>query len=186
MPSPPTGAAEVGRVTDLEAAASLVEKARESGKRIVLANGHFDLLHVGHVRYLLGAAELGDFLIVAVNGDASTRRRKGPGRPILPAPERAELVAGIEGVDLVIVFEEDDVRALLDRLRPDVHCKGTDYTEESVPERDVMRRIGGETRIVGDPKDHSTRDFIARVLERFAPSEGAEEGKKKKEGHPEG
>jgi rfaE bifunctional protein nucleotidyltransferase chain/domain len=176
----------VGRVVDLETAASLVRQAREDGKRVVLTNGHFDLLHVGHVRYLQEARELGDFLVVAVNGDESTRRRKGPGRPILPASERAELVAGIEGVDLVIVFEEDDVEALLDRLRPDVHCKGTDYTEESVPERDAMQRLGGETRIVGDPKDHSTRDFIGRVVERFGSSEREKEGEKKKEGHPKG
>jgi D-glycero-beta-D-manno-heptose 1-phosphate adenylyltransferase len=156
-----------GRIVDLDGAEALVEEARGRGQRIVLANGHFDLIHVGHVRYLRAAREEGDFLVVAVNGDRGTERRKGPGRPILPARERAELVASLEGVDVVVVFEADDVSEILERLRPDVHCKGTDYTEETVPERDVMRRLGGETRIVGDPKDHSTRDFIATVLERF-------------------
>lgn len=169
-----------GRVVDLTEAVALVERARAEGMRIVLANGHFDLLHVGHVRYLRAARKQGDFLVVAVNGDAGTERRKGPGRPILPASERAELVASLEGVDVVVVFEADDVSGILERLRPDVHCKGTDYTEDTVPERDVMRKLGGETRCVGDPKDHSTRDFIATVLERF----GRGRPEEKKEGHP--
>jgi D-glycero-beta-D-manno-heptose 1-phosphate adenylyltransferase len=155
------------RVVDLAEAERLVERARASGLRVVLANGHFDLIHVGHVRYLHAARGEGDVLVVAVNDDAGTARRKGAGRPILPASERAELVASLEDVDMVVVFDADDVAEILERLRPDVHCKGTDYTEETVPEREVMRRLGGETRIVGDPKDHSTRDFIATVLERF-------------------
>lgn len=162
----------------LDEAERLVQREREAGKRIVLANGHFDLLHVGHLRYLRGARSEGDFLVVGVNSDSSTARFKGPGRPILPAAERAELVASLEGVDLVIVFEGDDVGPLLERLKPDVHCKGTDYTEESVPEREVMRRLGGRTRIVGDPKNHSTRDLIATVLDRFGGRP------KKKSGHP--
>jgi D-glycero-beta-D-manno-heptose 1-phosphate adenylyltransferase len=156
-----------GRVVDLDEAGVLVELARREGKRIALANGHFDLIHVGHVRYLQAARREGDVLVVAVNDDAGTKRRKGPGRPILPGPERAEIVASLEGVDLVVLFGDDDVTRILEHLRPDVHCKGTDYTEETVPERDVMRRLGGVTRIVGDPKDHSTRDFITTVLERF-------------------
>ena len=156
----------MGESVSLDRAEVLVRKARQEGKRIVLANGHFDLLHVGHVRYLEGARAEGNFLVVGVNGDASTARRKGAGRPILPARERAEIVAAIEGVDLVVVFESDDLTELLERLRPDVHCKGTDYTRENVPEREVSRRLGGDTRIVGDPKDHSTRDLIASVLER--------------------
>jgi len=156
----------LGESVSLDRAEVLVRKARQEGKRIVLANGHFDLLHVGHVRYLEGARAEGNFLVVGVNGDASTARRKGAGRPILPARERAEIVAAIEGVDLVVVFESDDLTELLERLRPDVHCKGTDYTRENVPEREVSRRLGGDTRIVGDPKDHSTRDLIASVLER--------------------
>ena len=115
--------------------------------------------------------------MVALNGDRSTARRKGPGRPILSAAERAEIVAALEGVDLVIPFEEDDVAAILERLRPDVHCKGTDYTRESVPERDISSRLGIETRIVGDPKSHSSRDLIATIAERFG---------KKKKGYPGG
>ena len=154
-------------VVELGEAEALVRRRRAEGKRIVLANGHFDLLHVGHVRYLRGARAEGDFLVVAVNSDASTARRKGEGRPILAALERAEMVASLEGVDLVVVFEGDDVSELLERLSPDVHCKGTDYTEESVPESGVMRKLGGRTRIVGDPKDHSTRDLITVVLDRF-------------------
>ena len=118
----------MGESVSLDRAEVLVRQAREKGKRVVLANGHFDLLHVGHVRYLEGARAEGDFLVVGVNGDASTARRKGVGRPILPAPERAEIVASLEGVDLVVVFDSDDVTGLLERLRPHVHCKGTDYT----------------------------------------------------------
>jgi rfaE bifunctional protein nucleotidyltransferase chain/domain len=163
----------MGECVSLERAESLVREAREQGKQVVLANGHFDLVHVGHVRYLEGARAEGDFLVVGVNGDASTARRKGEGRPILPARERAEIVAALEGVDVVVVFESDDVTELLERLRPDVHCKGTDYTRENVPEREVSRRLGGDTRIVGDPKDHSTRDLIASVLERFGKKKRA-------------
>jgi rfaE bifunctional protein nucleotidyltransferase chain/domain len=157
----------MGAVLDMEEAVRFVEEAKRAGKRVVLANGHFDLLHVGHVRYLEGARAAGDVLVVGVNGDEVTRKLKGAGRPILSSGDRAELVAALESVDVVVVFEDDNVAALLERLRPDVHCKGTDYTEETVPERDVMRRLGGETRIVGDPKDHSTRDFITTVRERF-------------------
>lgn len=158
----------MGKLVGLEEAEALSRRARSEGRKVVLANGHFDLLHVGHVRYLQGAKTAGDLLIVGVNGDLATARRKGPGRPLLPAAERAEIVAALEGVDLVVVFDKDDVGSLLERLRPHVHCKGTDYTEETVPEREVMRRLGGETRIVGDPKDHSTRDLIATVLARFS------------------
>ncbi len=163
----------MGESVSLDRAEVLVRNARERGKRVVLANGHFDLLHVGHVRYLEGARAEGDFLVVGVNGDASTARRKGVGRPILPAPERAEIVAALECVDLALVFESDDVTELLERLRPHVHCKGTDYTRENVPELEVSRRLGGDTRIVGDPKDHSTRDLIASVLEQFGKKKRA-------------
>lgn len=163
----------MGECVSLERAESLVLRAREEGKRVVLANGHFDLLHVGHVRYLEGARAQGDFLVVGLNGDTSTARRKGAGRPILPARERAEIVAALEGVDLVVIFESDDVRELLERLRPDVHCKGTDYSRETVPERDLSSRLGIDTRIVGDPKDHSTRDWIAAVVERFGKTKRA-------------
>jgi rfaE bifunctional protein nucleotidyltransferase chain/domain len=157
----------MGEVATLAVAAERVREARGSGRRVVLANGHFDLIHVGHVRYLQGARACGDFLVVGVNGDDSTRRLKGAGRPILPARERAGLVAALEGVDVVVVFEGDDVSELLAQLRPDVHCKGTDYTAETVPERELTDALGGQTRIVGDPKDHSTRDLLAEILSRF-------------------
>lgn len=168
----------IDRVVGLDEAAAAVTEARASGKRVVLANGHFDILHVGHVRYLEGARALGEFLVVGVNDDASTERLKGEGRPILPASDRAELVAALAVVDRVVVFDGDDVSRLLERLRPDIHCKGTDYTEETVPERETMRRLGGETRIVGDPKGHSTRDLIETVLERF----GGEDTEEKQKG----
>ena len=162
----------MGRVVDLAEAAEAIAAARRAGDRVVLANGHFDLLHVGHVRYLEGAREAGDVLVVGVNGDEATARLKGPGRPILSSAERAEVVAAFESVDLVVVFEGADVSELLESLRPDVHCKGTDYTESSVPERELTSKLGGRTRIVGDPKDHSTRDVIATILERFGKDEG--------------
>ena len=162
----------MARVASLEEATSLVDSARADGKTIVLANGCFDLLHVGHARYLDGAREEGDVLVVGVNGDEAVRALKGPGRPFLPAEDRAELVAGLEVVDLVVVFEEDTVAGLLEALRPDVHCKGTDYTEETVPEQEVMRRLGGRTRIVGDPKKHSTKGLIETILERFGEQAG--------------
>jgi rfaE bifunctional protein nucleotidyltransferase chain/domain len=145
---------------ELEAA---VAGDRAAGRTIALANGVFDLLHVGHVRYLQAAAAEADRLIVAVNADASVRRLKGEGRPILDQGARAELVSALGGVDYVVIFEDDTVGPLLTRLKPDVHCKGTDYTEESVPERAVVQAYGGRTAIVGDPKDHSTRDLLARL-----------------------
>lgn len=137
---------------------------RRRGERIAFANGHFDLLHVGHLRYLLDARRQGDLLVVAINDDASVERLKGPGRPLVPAAERAELVAALVPVDYAVIFEGDTPAPVLARLRPDVHCKGTDYgTPENVPEFDVVRRYGGETRLVGDPKDHATSDLISRV-----------------------
>ncbi|HSF16257.1 MAG TPA: adenylyltransferase/cytidyltransferase family protein [Vicinamibacteria bacterium] len=171
MPSSP-----IRRVVDLEEAEALVARAKAAGKRVVLANGHFDLLHVGHVRYLEGARACGDYLVVAVNDDHATARQKGRGRPIVPAAERAEMVAALSVVDVVLIFGQECVSSLLERLRPDVHCKGTDYLEDTVPERDVMRRLGGDTRIVGDPKRHATRDVIATVLERFGPTAKEEKG----------
>jgi rfaE bifunctional protein nucleotidyltransferase chain/domain len=139
-----------------------VGRDRAAGLTIALANGCFDLLHVGHVRYLQAAALEADRLVVAVNDDAMAAR-KGPGRPIMPAADRAELIAALRGVDYVVVFPEPTVTPLLIELRPDVHCKGTDYTVESVPERDTVRSYGGRIAIVGDPKDHSTRDIVARL-----------------------
>jgi D-glycero-beta-D-manno-heptose 1-phosphate adenylyltransferase len=140
-----------------------VARDRALGKTIAFANGCFDLLHVGHVRYLQGAAAEADRLIVAVNDDASVAALKGPGRPIMPAADRAELVAAIAGVDYVIVFGDPNVERLLGMLKPDVHCKGTDYTVDTVPERQIVAAYGGRTAIVGDPKDHSTRDLLARL-----------------------
>jgi rfaE bifunctional protein nucleotidyltransferase chain/domain len=152
-----------GKVGSLDEVRARVESARAAGRSVALANGCFDVLHVGHVRYLEGAKAEADLLVVGVNGDGSVRRLKGEGRPLLPAPERALLVAALRAVDQVLVFEEDDVRRLLLALRPDVHCKGTDYTVDSVPERDVVRSYGGRVAIVGDPKDHDTRRLIAKV-----------------------
>ena len=132
----------------------------------MLANGCFDVLHVGHVRYLAGARKLGDVLVVGVNSDKQVAIQKGAGRPILPATERAELVASLESVSYVTIFDEPTVEELLLALKPDVHAKGTDYTVETVPERDVVRSYGGEVAIVGDPKDHSTSQILSFVGER--------------------
>jgi rfaE bifunctional protein nucleotidyltransferase chain/domain len=154
-------------VVSVEEAGRLAAGWRARGLRLVLANGCFDLLHVGHVRYLQAARGLGDALVVGLNSDASVRRLKGPGRPVMPAAERAELVAAVSGVDAVVVFEEDSADALIARLRPDVHAKGTDYTEQSVPERSTAEAVGAAVAIAGDPKTHSTRDLIATILARF-------------------
>ncbi len=148
----------------------MASECRSQGKRLVLANGCFDLLHVGHVRYLRAARSLGDVLLVALNGDASVRRLKGPGRPLIPAEERAELVGALRGVDAVVVFDDDRADRLIARLRPDVHAKGTDYSEESVPERQAVVAAGGRVAIAGDPKDHATQTLIQTILERFAGS----------------
>ena len=137
---------------------------RRAGERITLANGCFDLLHVGHVRYLHAARELGGKLVVAVNSDASVRSLKGEGRPIMPAEERAEILASLADVDAVIVFPEKDVRAIIRELRPDFHAKGTDYTAESVPERSEVEACGGRVAIVGDPKNHSATEIIRTRL----------------------
>jgi len=147
----------------LEQVGARVMAARREGRKIALANGCFDVLHVGHVRYLEGARAEADVLVVGVNGDASTRRLKGEGRPVMPAEDRALVVAALRAVDHVVVFEEDDVGRLLVALRPDVHCKGTDYTPETVPEREVVRSYGGRVAIVGDPKRHDTTALVARI-----------------------
>ena len=136
---------------------------RAEGRSVALANGVFDLLHVGHVRYLQAASQHADRLVVAVNSDASVRRLKGEGRPILGEGARAELVAALRGVHYVVIFDDDTVGPLLTSLRPDVHCKGTDYTVETVPERAIVQSYGGRTAICGDPKDHSTRDLLKRI-----------------------
>lgn len=141
-----------------------VEEWRHAGERIILANGNFDLLHVGHVRYLHGAKALGGKLVVAINSDASVRDLKGEGRPVMPEHERAEIVAALADVDAVVIFTELDVRAIIREIRPDIQAKGTDYTAESVPERDTVAEYGGRVAIVGDPKDHSTSEILRTRL----------------------
>ena len=153
-------------MTVLEAG-RLAERLRAEGRRIVLANGCFDLLHVGHVRYLDAARRLGDVLVVGVNSDAAVARLKGPGRPLMPAAERVELLSALRAVDHVVVFDDDTADALIAAIRPDVHAKGTDYTPDSVPERETVHAYGGRVAIVGDPKDHATRDVIGRIARRF-------------------
>lgn len=143
--------------------ANRVAADRVAGLSIAFANGAFDVLHVGHIRYLEGARRQADRLIVAVNSDASIRGLKGPSRPVLPAVDRAELVAALRAVDYVVIFDEATVTPLLELLRPDVHCKGTDYTVDTVPERETVRAYGGRIAIVGDPKDHSTTDLLSRL-----------------------
>ena len=143
-----------------------VDEWRRAGERITLANGGFDLLHVGHVRYLRGAKALGGRLVVAINSDGSVRALKGEGRPIMPAEERAEIVAALADVDAVVIFPELDVRAIIREIRPDIQAKGTDYSAESVPERDGVAEYGGRVEIVGDPKDHSTSEIIRSQIIR--------------------
>ncbi len=154
----------------LEEATALAERLRASGRRVVLANGCFDLLHVGHVRYLEDARQLGDVLFVGLNSDASVARLKGPGRPLMPATERAEVLSALRAVDHVVVFDDDTADTLIRALKPHVHAKGTDYTEDSVPERATARAAGVATAITGDPKQHATRDLIATIVERFGGS----------------
>jgi rfaE bifunctional protein nucleotidyltransferase chain/domain len=151
------------KLASLDELKESVARHRVQGRRVALANGVFDLLHVGHLRYLAGARAEADVLVVGVNDDASVRRLKGAGRPLMPDADRALLVAALRSVDHVVVFQEDDVARLLLELRPDVHCKGTDYTVDSVPEREVVRSYGGRVAIVGDAKRHDTSELIARM-----------------------
>ncbi|MGH9379307.1 MAG: adenylyltransferase/cytidyltransferase family protein [Thermoanaerobaculia bacterium] len=154
----------MGRVVSREELLAEAAELRRQGRTLALANGHFDLLHVGHLRYLQAAAAEADRLVVGINDDTSVARLKGPGRPIVPAAERAELLAALEPVDYVVVFDGDTPAPLLAELEPDVHCKGPDYgTPEAVPEYEVVRSYGGRTALVGDPKDHATSDLIERV-----------------------
>ena len=161
--SPPKKTDPVSRILDRDALVARIATENTKRSRIVLANGCFDILHAGHVRYLEGARALGDLLVVGINSDAQVARLKGEGRPILAERERAELVASLQAVDLVTIFDEPTVTELLLAIKPDVHAKGTDYTEETVPERDVVRSYGGSVRIVGDPKDHSTSEILRKV-----------------------
>lgn len=165
----------MGEILTADEVAGHIADLKAAGRRVAFANGHFDLLHVGHLRYLQAARAEGDALVVALNGDPSVARLKGPGRPIVPAAERAELLAALDPVDFVVIFDEDSPAGLLARLQPDVHCKGTDYgTPERVPEYEVVRAYGGRTALVGDPKDHATSDLIAKVWslpDRAQPAE---------------
>ena len=149
-----------------------VDDWKRQGKKVVFANGCFNILHVGHVRYLRGARELGDALLVAVNGDESMRRLKGPDYPIIPEEERAEVLAALECVDLVTLFRETTVAELLRKIQPHVHAKGSDYTEETIPERETVLEYGGELAITGDPKNHSVTDIIQLIAEQGGHSEG--------------
>ena len=150
-------------ILDRDALVARITAEKAKGAQVVLANGCFDVLHAGHVRYLQGARALGDLLVVGINSDAQVARLKGAGRPLLPERDRAELIASLEVVDMVTIFDEPTVTELLLALKPDVHAKGTDYTEETVPERDVVRSYGGRVAIVGDPKDHSTSEILRKV-----------------------
>ena len=156
----------IQNVLSREELIGVVAVARSAGSQIVLANGCFDVLHVGHIRYLQGARELGDVLVVGVNSDRQVAIQKGAGRPILPATERAELLAALESVSYVTIFDEPTVEELLLALKPDVHAKGTDYTVDTVPEREVVKSYGGRVAIVGDPKDHSTSEILFRMGEK--------------------
>ena len=153
----------LSRILDRNRLIARVAIARKNGARVVLANGCFDLLHVGHIRYLEGARALGGLLVVGINCDDEVRRLKGENRPFMPERERAEIVASLRAVDMVTIFDEPTVEELIRAIRPDIHAKGTDYTEETVPERDVVRSYGGSVAIVGDPKDHSTSDTLRKV-----------------------
>ncbi len=154
------------RVIPREEVRALGERLRREGRRIAFANGCFDILHVGHVRYLDGAKRCGDVLVVGVNSDRAVEALKGKGRPIIPAEGRAELVAAVESVDYVVIFDGLTAAEILLDLLPHVHCKGTDYSRDSVPEREVVKGFGGEVQIVGDPKDHSTRELLAEISRR--------------------
>lgn len=156
----------MGEILSLAELRPRVAALKAAGKTVALANGHFDLLHVGHLRYLRAARAEADALVVAINDDPSVARLKGAGRPLVPAAERAELLAALEPVDFVVVFDGDSPAPLLAEIQPDVHCKGTDYgTPERVPEYETVRAYGGRTALVGDPKDHATSDLISRVRE---------------------
>ena len=159
-----------GKVHTLETLLPVIEVHRGNGQVIVFANGCFDLLHVGHIRYLQGARALGDVLVVGLNGDSSVRMLKGPGRPLMPQEERAEILSAIRYVDYIVVFDEITVVHLLEHLKPHIHCKGTDYTEDSVPEREVVLSYGGRVAIAGDPKDHSTRNLIGEIFQKLGPA----------------
>jgi len=154
------------KILSLNEMTETADELRKEGKTVTFANGCFDLIHVGHVRYLEAAKRQGDILVVGLNSDNSVRRLKGQERPWMPQRERAEILSAFASVDYIVIFDETTVENILRRLRPEVHCKGTDYTEDTVPEKEVVRQYGGTVAIVGDPKDHSTRDLVHEILRR--------------------
>jgi len=169
MDMPSLAAHSISKIKSIPELVGLARKAKAEGNTLVLANGCFDLLHVGHIRYLQGAKRLGDLLLVAINSDASVLALKGQGRPLQPENERAEILAALECVDFVTIFDTGTVDPLLLELQPDIHAKGTDYTTESVPERETVRSYGGRITIAGDAKDHSTRDLIQLIVAKSKP-----------------
>lgn len=159
--------AQLAPILDRADLVEMVAETRSAGSTVVLANGCFDLLHVGHIRYLAGANALGDILVVGINSDRQAKALKGEARPYMPASERAEIVASLRFVDVVTIFDEPTVEELIRAIRPDFHAKGTDYTVDNVPERDIIREVGGRVAIVGDPKDHSSSELIASVSKKI-------------------
>ncbi len=155
----------MSKVQTLQEISTLVSEQQAAGKTVVFANGCFDLLHVGHIRYLEAARALGDVLVLGLNGDKSVRQLKGPGRPLMNEQERAEILAALGCVDYLVIFDEPTAKKVLETLKPNIHAKGTDYTRESVPERETVLSYGGSIAIVGDPKDHSTKDFLKQIVE---------------------
>ncbi len=153
---------------NIEELKDIVKQMHAAGRMVVFANGCFDLIHVGHIRYLQSARKMGDALIVGINGDAGVKALKGKGRPLQSGRDRAEMIASMECVDYVLLFDDLTVDGILNELRPDIHAKGTDYSEENVPERDTVRSYGGKVAIAGDPKDHSTRDLIQTIISKFS------------------
>jgi rfaE bifunctional protein nucleotidyltransferase chain/domain len=156
------------KIKNIEELKTITQQLRADGRKVVFANGCFDLLHVGHIRYLENARALGDVLVLGLNGDAGVSALKGNGRPLQCAGDRAEMLASLACVDYVLMFDDLTVDGILNELRPDIHAKGTDYTEDSVPERETVRSYGGKVVIAGDPKDHATRDLIKTIVTRFS------------------
>ena len=156
-------------ILDHNELAKKIEELKKQGKKVIFANGCFDLLHVGHVRYLRGAKALGDVLVLAINSDASVRRLKGPERPLLPLEDRLGILSAFEIIDLITAFEEDTVSPLLLKLKPNVQVKGTDYTPDTIPEKDTVASFGGEVAVVGDPKDHASKNLIQEILRKYGP-----------------
>ncbi len=167
----------VTKVKALQEITAIVTQHQKAGRKVVFVNGCFDLLHVGHVRYLEAARALGDVLVLGLNGDESVRVLKGPGRPLMKQEERAEVLSALECVDYLVLFDEVTAHGILEKLQPDIHAKGTDYTRETVPEKDTVLSYGGSIAIVGDPKDHSTQDFLRRIAQNESPAQSKSSSK---------